>query len=408
MTIRSSLKIYNSYILFILMLFVTTLYTAEADWPCFRGPNHNSISTETDWAPLKSTNDLEITWEKNIGDGYSCVTIAGSNLYIMGNMHGTSTVWCLKAATGGKVWQYSFPSPVGQFKGPRATPVWDDGRLYVVSREGNIFCFDADKGILLWMKSMAKLYNVEVSKFGISSSVRIMDSLLLVNVNQYGLALDKRTGEKIWSSPAGLGGFASPVIATLKGRQQALFFGLEALYGVDPVSGEKLWTFPWLFKFRVNAADPIVIDDMIFISSGYGKGCALLQAQGITVTQLWANTEMRNQISTSILLDGYLYGCDGDTGKGDLVCMDARTGREQWRQKTGFFTAVAANNILVILTEKGELIFVTATPDGYKELGRGNVFNNKSERCWTMPVLCRGNLYCRNSAGRLVCIDLDK
>jgi outer membrane protein assembly factor BamB len=403
---QSMLKKYGRSLLFVLMPFVVAVYAAEPDWPCFRGPNHNSISSEIDWAPLKSTNDLEIIWEKNIGDGYSCVTIAGSNLYAMGNMHGTSTVWCLKAETGKKVWQYSFPSPAGQFKGPRATPVWADSRLYVASREGNIFCLDAENGTLLWQKDMVKLYGIELCKFGLGSSIRVMDNLVLINENLYGLALNKKTGDTAWSSPAGMGGYSSPVIADLKDKRHGIFFGLDALYGVDPSTGDKLWMFPWPSKFRVNAADPLVIDDTIFISSGYGKGCALVQVNGTTVTQLWANTEMKNQFSTSILLDGYLYGCDGDAGKGDLVCLDAKTGKEQWRQKTGFFSTVSANNILILLTEKGELIFSATAPDAYKELGRCKVFNNTTERCWTMPVLCRGNLYCRNSAGRLICIDL--
>jgi outer membrane protein assembly factor BamB len=148
--------------------------------------------------------------------------------------------------------------------------------------------------------------------------------------------------------------------------------------------------------------------DTVFISSGYGKGCALVRITGTTVTQLWANTEMENHFSTCILLDGYLYGCDGNTGRGDLVCMNAKTGKEQWRQKTGFFSPLAAKNILILLNEKGELIFAKAASQKYEELGRCMVFNNTSERCWTMPVLCRGKLYCRNSAGRLVCIDLNK
>lgn len=397
-----------SSILFVCMVFALTANAAEPDWPFFRGARYDGISPETDWTPVKSTNDLKIAWEKNIGDGYSCVTIAGPHLFTMGNTAGTTTVWCLEAATGKTVWRYSYPSPIGRFKGPRATPVWDDGKLYAVSRTGDIFCFDAKKGTRLWQKNIAELCGVVIPKWGFASSVRVYNNLLLVNGNEYGVALEKKTGKIAWTSPAEQGGYATPVIATLNKKPQALFFGKEALYGVDPDSGKKLWSFTWIFRNRVNAADPIAMGDTVFISSGYGKGCALVSVKGTTVTQLWAHTEMGNQFSTSILLDGYLYGCDGNAGKGDLVCMNAKTGKEQWRQKTGFFSSLAANGILIMLTEKGELIFARATPAKYEELGRCMVFNNTKERCWTMPVLCRGKLYCRNSAGRLVCIDVSK
>jgi outer membrane protein assembly factor BamB len=397
-----------SSILVICFVYTLAVFAAKPDWPYFRGPRYDSISPETNWAPLQGTNDLKITWERNIGDGYSCVTIAGPHLFTMGNTAGTATVWCLEATTGKTVWQYSFSSPIGRFKGPRATPVWEDGKLYAVSRKGDIFCLDAGKGTLIWQKNIADLFGVVIPKWGFAASVRIYNDLLLVNGNEYGLALDKKTGKKAWASPAGQGGYATPVIATVNKKPQALFFGKEALYGVDPGTGKKLWSFTWIFRNRVNAADPIVMGDTVFISSGYGKGCALVQVKGTKVTQLWANTEMENHFSTCILLDGYLYGCDGNTGKGDLVCMNAKTGKEQWRQPTGFFSPLAAKNILILLNEKGELIFAKATPEKYEELGRCMVFNNTRERCWTMPVLCRGKLYCRNSAGRLVCIDVSK
>ena len=402
------MKTYIGSLLIILLSVCLTAQAAEPDWPCFRGPEHNSISPETGWSPLKSAQDPKITWEKSIGDGYSCVTIVGSKLYAMGNMNATSTVWCLEAKTGKQVWKYSYPSPVGRFKGPRTTPIWDDGKLYVVSRKGDVFCFDAKKGTPVWQKNIADLYGVVIPKWGFAASVRVLEDLILINGNEYGLALNKETGAKAWSSPAGQGGYATPVIAALDGRQQALFFGKEALTGVDPRTGKKLWSFTWIFRNRVNAADPIAMGDTVFISSGYGKGCALVSVKGTKAVQLWANTEMENHFSTSILLDGYLYGCDGNTGKGDLVCMDSKTGAEKWRQKTGFFSPLAANKILIILTEKGELIFVKVNPEKYEELGRCKVFNNTTERCWTMPVLCRGNLYCLNSAGRLVCIDISK
>jgi len=227
-------------------------------------------------------------------------------------------------------------------------------------------------------------------------------------VNVYGIAFNKKTGDLIWTSPAGQGGYASAVEATLNKTRQLLMFGEEALYGVNPVNGEKLWSFPWIFRNRVNAADPIAIGNDVFISSGYGKGCALVSVSGGVTTALWQNTEMKNQFGSSVLIDGHLYGPDGNAGKGDLVCMNIADGTVKWRQSVGFSSLTEANGILIVLNEEGELICVKVTPEKYEELARCTVLDDKSARCWTMPVLCRGMVYCRNSKGALVCIDLKK
>jgi outer membrane protein assembly factor BamB len=178
----------------------------------------------------------------------------------------------------------------------------------------------------------------------------------------------------------------------------------KAYVAVDTKSGDELWRHRWLTRYGVNAADPILQGTEVFIASGYNKGGVLLQLGEAKPKEGWKTKELRTQMNPAVLLDGYLYGTDGDSGNdAQLKCLDWKTGEVKWTQKgIGTGGVIAADGKLIVLTSRGELIIAPASPEGFEPISRSQVLGGK---CWTVPVLSHGRIFCRNAAGDLVCID---
>ncbi len=162
----------------------------------------------------------------------------------------------------------------------------------------------------------------------------------------------------------------------------------------------------WLTQYGVNAADPIIAADRVFISTGYGKGGAFLKpSAGAEPTVLWKTRALRTQRNAAVLLGGNLFGVDGDADeKAALKCVDISTGEVKWSEPAvGSGSLMAADGKLIVLSDRGELMVVPATPEGFKPTARAQVLGGK---CWTVPVLANGLIWCRNSRGDVVCVDV--
>jgi outer membrane protein assembly factor BamB len=181
-------------------------------------------------------------------------------------------------------------------------------------------------------------------------------------------------------------------------------FGSNTLAAVEIRGGKVFWEYPWKTEYDINAADPIVSGDKMFVSSGYRKGGALLKLND-EPTVIWKSQNMHNQLNSSVLIGGHLYGISGQSGHGaDLRCVEFQTGDVKWKEPSpGFGALMAADGKLIVLGEKGELIIAEATPEKFHALARAQVLGGK---CWTTPVLSNGRIYCRNVHGTLVCVDV--
>ena len=176
---------------------------------------------------------------------------------------------------------------------------------------------------------------------------------------------------------------------------------------VDVKSGQKIADYGWETKYEINGADPLVIGERIFISSGYDRECAMLDFSSGTLEKLWNSEVLKNQFSGSVYIDGFIYGVDGQTKKkGHLRCISAEDGSEQWSMPIGFGSLIAADGKLIALGEKGTLYFIEATPEKYTEIS--TIETGLTQLCWTPPVLANGIVYCRNDKGTLVAIDVGK
>lgn len=376
------------------------------DWPGWRGPSHNGISAETDWLDSWPKDGPPVAWKASVGTGFSSMAVAKGRLFTLGNASDKDTVWCLDAVSGKKLWSHSYDSPLDekQFEGgPTSTPAVDENHLYTLSRWGDVFCFEAASGKIVWSKNVQKESGVRVPGWGFSSSPVIHEHMLLLNIGEAGMALDKRTGKILWSSPDKDAGYSSPVVFKRDNDSQAIFSADDGWAAVDVKTGKEIWRIKWLTRYGVNAADPIVSGDTVFVSSGYNKGGALLNLAEKQPADVWRNRNMRNQMNSCVLLDGFLYGIDGDTTtKNFLKCVELKTGEVRWSHEgVGMGSLMAANGKLIVLSDTGELMVSPASPEGFKPSARAKVLDGK---CWTVPVLANGRVYCRNAAGDLVCL----
>ena len=224
---------------------------------------------------------------------------------------------------------------------------------------------------------------------------------MIINAGPTGTALDKATGKVVWSSGKESAGYSSPLPFSNWPTRAVLLFSTKALSAVDPENGRLLWEHPWKTPWGVNAADPVIVGDKMFISSGYNQGCALLRVAGDKLSVLWQNKNLRNHFNSSIAVGDSVYGFDESS---ELKCLDLETGDVKWSEKSlGKGSLIAADGKLLILGEKGQLVAAKPSSESFKPLARAQVLGGK---CWTSPVLANGKIYCRNARGDLVCLDV--
>jgi outer membrane protein assembly factor BamB len=387
---------------------------SAGDWPQWRGPLRDGISREPDLLTDWPANGLPELWRQPIGPGFSTVAVARGRLYTMEGTESNETVLCRDAETGREVWRQTYDrpglSPNNYGPGPRSTPTVDGDRVYTVGSSGIFLCLDAATGRPHWRHDLLAEFNGRQPNWGVAFSPLVEGDLVYTmpggpDGNALA-AFHKVSGQLVWKNLNDRPGYSSPIAVNAAGVRQIVFFTAEALVGVTPGEGRELWRFPWTTSYDANISTPIAFADHLFISSGYGKGCALLRllpaGDRLEVKPAYQHRRMKNQFSSSVLIDGHLYGFD----EGRLLCMVAATGKEKWRED-GFLrgSIVAIPGHLIVLGENAKLALVAADPERYVEKALAR--NAATGRCWTVPVVANGRLYVRDEA-HLICFDLRK
>jgi len=393
--------------IWLLSIFCVLFLTASshaADWPRWRGPDVNGISRETGWQSKWPETGPKQLWKASIGIGFSGISVSQGRAYTMGNIdNGSDVVYCLDAATGAIIWRHSYPcdlDPKYFEGGPTATPTVDGDRVYTCSRKGDLFCFDAAKGNVIWSNNISRDLGCQSPTWGFSGSVLVEGGLAILDAGPAGTAFDKTTGKLAWSSGKEKPGYSTPVPFDIGTQHAVAILGANALLVVNPADGKSLWSFPWKSFSDINVADPVISGNKVFISAGYSHGCALIDNHAEPKVY-WQNKNLRMRFNNAVLWDGFIYSADES---GELKCVSWDTGEIKWSDKSfGQGSLLIADGKIIGLSEHGELLVADATPAGFKPISRAQVLGGK---CWTMPVLANGRIYCRNAKGDLLCLDV--
>lgn len=472
--------LFTPLFLSISLLIALSAFAAERtgeDWPQFLGPRANGISSETGLLDKWPTNGPPLLWEKAVGTGYSAPSVRGNRLVLHHRIRDEEIVECFDTAAANSLWRYGYPSefidPYGYNNGPRCTPLLTSNRCYTFGAEGKLLCLELQSGKVVWQRDTGTEWNVPAAFFGVGSTPILEEELLIVMVggqpNSGMVAFDARSGKTVWESVGqknwqgvsmmGWPGeqrvnwklsekqasYSTPVAATIHGRRHIFCLMRQGLVSLDPRTGAVNFSF-WfrsMLNDSVNAINPVVVDDLVFISGAYYRvGSVLLRVKpdGKGVEEVWRSPRELREIdpatgspavpvleihwTTPIYHDGYLYAFSGrNEPDARFRCVEFKTGKLMWDRDErclphpqtppptyGRGSAIMADGKLIALGEGGKLGLFKVNPKQPEEISSFQV-PHLSYPCWTAPVLSRKRLYLRSGLHqecRLLCFDLAK
>lgn len=436
------------------LFFSSQISIHAADWQRFLGPHGTGKSSESRLLATWSDTGPRRIWGKTIGTGYSAPSIFGDGLVLHHRKGNEEIVEFFSAESGQSLWQYRYPSafidPFGYNNGPRSSPILTQDKCYTLGAEGKLLCLEKKSGRLIWQRDLADDFTIPRAFFGVGSSPILESGLLIVMVggqpNSGMVAFDSETGKTIWESVGqttwegrpkiGWAGeppviwkdyamqasYASPVVKSIHGKRHLLCFMRQGLVSLEPTTGKLRFCF-W-FRSRVhesvNAMNPIVHNDLIFLSGAYYRiGSVLLQVSkdGKSIKELWRDPVLEVHWATPILHKGHLYAFSGrNESDARLRCVEFLTGKlkwdrdESWRKGLrvpnvfGRGSLIMADEKLFALGEAGLLGILEPNPKSLIERARFQVPELRFP-CWTAPVISQKRIYLRNEK-HLLCYDL--
>jgi outer membrane protein assembly factor BamB len=423
---------------------VKTTRTAGDDWPQFLGPTGDSKSRERGILKRWPAAGPKIVWQTPISGGYSMPSVSRGRLVLFDGRANRARVQALESETGKFLWEFKYPSQYedlyGYDNGPRASPTIDEDRVYVYGAEGMLHCLRITDGKLLWKVDTFRDFGVVQNFFGVASAPVVEGELLIVQVggsppesqrappgalnlvepNGSGVvAFDKRTGRVKYKIADELASYSSPTLATIDGRRWCFVLARGGLVGFEPASGKIDFHFPWRARIResVNASNPVVVGNRVFISETYGPGSALLAVRPGGYRVVWSDEKKREKSmqthwNTAIHVDGYLYGCSGrNTPDGELRCIELATGKTMWSEPGLTLSSLLyVDGHFVVQFEDGTLRLIRATHEKYALVAEATLRNARGDNlirphAWSAPILSHGLLYVRGM-DRLVCLEL--
>ena len=378
----------------------------NSDWPQFLGPNRNGVYLGPALPSSWPGSGPPVIWRKGVGEGFSGPVVAEGRLILFHRIGSEERVECLEAGTGRALWRYAYPTDYrddfGFDGGPRSTPAVSGGRVYTFGAQGVLHCLNIESGKRVWSVKTHEKFGVRKGFFGAACSPLVEGGRLFLNVGGTGqsglVAFDAGTGRVLWTATDDEASYASPTVATFGGRRQVLFFTRNGLVSADPESGEIIFRFRWRARSRasVNAATPLTVGRLIFLSASYRTGAVQLRVKGTDLETVWSSDEaLSSHYATSVILGDYLFGFHGRQEYGQsLRCVGLKTGQVEWsRDRFGAGTLSLAGDRLVVLKENGELLLIAASPQAFRVLARTKIL---APTVRAYPALANGYLYARN------------
>jgi outer membrane protein assembly factor BamB len=371
-----------------------------AGWPGFRGPERNGVirgvRIDTDWSRSKP---VEL-WRKPVGPGWSSFAVHGRLIYTQEQRGADELVSSYDLTTGAPVWRHKdavrfYESNAGA--GPRATPIFSNGRVYTFGATGLLNALDARNGSVVWSRNAASDTKTKIPDWGFASSPIVVGDKVIVATEGTLAAYDAGAGGQRWQGPSGRGGYSSPQLATIDGVAQILLLNGEGAISVDPSDGKLLWKHEWNIDGIVQPS--VIAGADVLIGSGSGMaGVGLRRVAvtrgpgGWTAEERWTSSGLKPYFNDFVVHKGHAFGFDGSM----LACIDLKDGKRKWkggRYGHGQIVLLPDQDLLLALSEEGELVLVGATPDQFKELARFPAIEGKT---WNHPALVGDLLLVRN------------
>lgn len=370
--------------------------TAQAEWPGFRGPRRDGIvrgvRIKTDW----SASPPAQMWRRPIGPGWSSFAVSGDLLYTQEQRGEDEVVACYKATTGQPVWSHKdkarFFESVGG-AGPRGTPTLHNGRVYAFGATGILNALDATTGKVLWSRNVATETKTEIPFWGFASSPLVIDDVVIIAASGQLVGYDAATGNQKWVGPSAGGSYSSPHLVTIDGVAQVLLMAGTGLVSISPADGKQIWKHEWASNSIVQPA--LGADGEVLITSQENgtRSIAVGHAGGAwTVKERWTSNGLKPYFNDFVVHKGYAFGFDNRI----LSCIDLKDGQRKWkggRYGNGQLVLLPEQDLLLVLSEEGELVLVGATPDQFSEVAKVSGLQGKT---WNHPALVGDLLLVRN------------
>lgn len=411
----------------LLTLFVLANAARADDWPQWRGPERTGVSKETGLLKKWPEGGPKLLWErKDIGGGYSTPVVVGDRVYLMVDRKGDEYVLALAVADGAEIGARRVgkvgPNQGPQYPGTRSTPTVEGDRIYALGSDGDLTCLEKDSGKdMLWSRNLRKDFGGTPGMWAYSESVLLDGDKLICTPGGKSatlVALNKKDGETIWKCAVPKGdaaGYASPIAVDVGGVRQYVQFVGGGVVGVDAAKGEYLWRYDKTKDMAANIPTPVFHDSCVFTSTsrnGSGLNRIKVQDGSVSSEQVYFNTTKLNSIGGVVRVGDYVYGTDA---KGDLVCMDFKSGEVKWRHEcVGGASLCYADGMLYVRGHGGsgfgkkepvKTALVEATPEGYREKGRLDEPAQGKHPAWPHPIVANGRLYLRDGQV-LLCYDI--
>jgi len=374
----------------------------NAEWPGFRGPDRDGIirgiQIATDWsrsAPVE-------LWRRPIGPGWSSFAVHGNLFYTQEQRGDDEVVSCYNLTTGAPVWSHRdaarfWESNAGP--GPRGTPSLSNGRVFTFGGTAILNALDARNGSVIWSRNAASDTGKKVPHWGFASSPLVVGDMVIIATAGVLAAYDIATGNPRWVGPTGGWGYSSPHLLTIDGVAQIALLNGAGAISVSPADGKLLWNHPWKSDGIVQPAVLAGGDVLLGSGSGFdgkvGMRCVTVAhgPAGWTVEERWTSTGLKPYFNDFVVHEGHAYGFDGSL----LACIDLTNGKRKWkggRYGQGQLVGLPDQDLLLVLSEQGELALVKATPDQFTQIARYPALKGKT---WNHPVLVGSVLLARNS-----------
>jgi outer membrane protein assembly factor BamB len=389
----------------------------KTEWSQYRGPNRDgvAISNISINAWPNGSQPFQV-WKKSIGEGFSGIAIAGEQLITAFAEDNNEFLGGFEKTTGREIWRTAlgkmFVEEMGN--GPRSTPTIDGDFAYILDSYGGLYCVNIKSGKQIWKVSLTDKFKIKRPLRGFSTSPLILDETLIIHgggKNSAFIGLNKTTRKTIWQTGDSIAGHSSPFTAVINNVEQSVFTisrivekNGERKILDETVSlssnGKILWHGPSLPQ--IIAMPVFVPPNKVFISSSVENGCLLFQVLSDgKIDTVWQNKEMRNHFNSSVYYKDHIYGFSSST----LKCLEAETAQRKWSIRGfGKGSLIIADEKLLVLSDRGKLAMIEATPTGYNELAQAQVIEGKS---WTSPTFADGKIYLRNQK-EMACYDLTK